>query len=192
MKKIPSTDKSYNYKIIPSPIGNLKLVGSKDGLASILWEKQKRVPFTIAEEDKKLPIFIKTKKQLNEYFVGTRKKFDLKLDFSGTDFQKKVWKALLNIPFGVTVSYGDIAKKIGNPKAARAVGMANNKNPIPVIAACHRVIGSSGKLTGYAGGMDIKVKLLEIEGSKFKRKPDKNSRPLSYFGAPIKYSRQDL
>ena len=93
----------------------------------------------------------------------------MKLDFHGSDFQKKVWKALLAIPYGQTVSYGDIAKKIGQPKASRAVGMANNKNPICIIAACHRVVGSSGALTGYAGGLKVKAQLLKLEGIEIKK-----------------------
>ncbi|OPJ54728.1 methylated-DNA--[protein]-cysteine S-methyltransferase [Clostridium chromiireducens] len=102
-------------------------------------------------------------RQLNEYFQGKRNVFDLPLEPKGTEFQKRVWNALKEIPFGETKSYGDIAKIIGNEKAARAVGMANNKNPIPIIIPCHRVIGSNGKLIGYAGGLDIKEKLLKIE-----------------------------
>lgn len=178
MKKTVADIKTYVYKSIHSPIGRLKLVGSDRGLAAILWEKEKadRLNLNITSENKKHPILLKTEKQLNEYFAKKRKRFDLKLDFNGTDFQKKVWKALLDIPFGAAVSYGYIAKKIGNPKASRAVGAANSKNPIPVIAACHRVIGSSGKLTGYAGGIKIKAVLLELEGGIFKGKPTKNSR----------------
>jgi methylated-DNA-[protein]-cysteine S-methyltransferase len=161
--------KSYFYKTMQSPVGVLKLVGSKDGLAAILWEKEKprRVVINIIGEDKKLPILLETEKQLKEYFVKKRTKFDLKLDWNGTTFQKKVWKALLNIPFGKTVSYADIAKKVGNPKAVRAVGGTNGRNPISIIAACHRVIGTSGKLTGYAGGMKAKAMLLNHEGGNF-------------------------
>ena len=102
-------------------------------------------------------------KQLNEYFDGKRISFDLKLQPQGTVFQNKVWKALMEIPFGETRSYGEIAKIIGNEKASRAVGMANNKNPIPIIVPCHRVIGANGKLVGYAGGLDIKEMLLNLE-----------------------------
>jgi methylated-DNA-[protein]-cysteine S-methyltransferase len=102
-------------------------------------------------------------KQLNEYFDGKRSSFDLQLQPRGTEFQNKVWKALIDIPFGETRSYGEIAKAIGNEKASRAVGMANNKNPIPIIVPCHRVIGANGKLVGYAGGIDIKERLLNIE-----------------------------
>ena len=102
-------------------------------------------------------------KQLKEYFEGNRMKFDLPLDARGTEFQMKVWNELLNIPYGETKSYKDIAVAIGNEKACRAIGMANNKNPIPIIIPCHRVIGSNGKLVGYAGGVNVKEKLLNIE-----------------------------
>lgn len=102
-------------------------------------------------------------KQLKEYFEGNRVKFDLPLDARGTEFQKKVWNELLSIPYGETKSYKDIAVAIGNEKACRAIGMANNKNPIPIIIPCHRVIGSNGKLVGYAGGLNVKEKLLNIE-----------------------------
>ena len=102
-------------------------------------------------------------KQLNEYLDGKRTLFDLPLEPKGTEFQKKVWNALKEIPYGETRSYGEIAKIIGNEKASRAVGMANNKNPIAIIVPCHRVIGANGKLVGYAGGLDIKEKLLKLE-----------------------------
>jgi methylated-DNA-[protein]-cysteine S-methyltransferase len=101
--------------------------------------------------------------QIKDYFEGKRKAFELPLAFEGTEFMKSVWKALREIPYGETRSYGDIAKSIGNPKAARAVGMANNKNLIPIVIPCHRVIGANGKLVGYAGGLDIKEQLLDLE-----------------------------
>jgi len=102
-------------------------------------------------------------KQFEEYFQGKRKMFDFKYDLQGTDFQKKVWHALEQIPYGETRSYKDIATAIGNAKASRAVGMANNRNPITIAVPCHRVIGSSGKLVGYAGGLEMKEKVLELE-----------------------------
>lgn len=102
-------------------------------------------------------------KQLKEYFEGNRREFDLPLETRGTEFQKKVWDELLKIPYGETKSYKDIAIAIGNKKACRAIGMANNKNHIPIIIPCHRVIGSNGKLVGYAGGLNVKEKLLNIE-----------------------------
>lgn len=104
-------------------------------------------------------------KQLNEYLDGKRKSFDLPLEPRGTEFQKKVWNALKEIPFGETRSYGEVAKIIGNEKAARAIGMANNKNQIAIIVPCHRVIGANGKLVGYAGGLDLKEKLLKLESN---------------------------
>ena len=104
-------------------------------------------------------------KQLREYFEGKRKDFDLPLLFTGTDFQKQVWEALLTIPYGETGSYGQIAAQVGRPKAARAVGMANNRNPIVIICPCHRVIGSNGSLAGYGGGLPLKQQLLDLERS---------------------------
>jgi len=106
---------------------------------------------------------LETQKQLTEYFAGKRQQFDVPLDFEGTEFQKKVWQALLSIPFGETRSYRDIAEQIGNVKAVRAVGAANGKNPISIIAPCHRVIGMNGKLVGFAGGLGNKDILLKIE-----------------------------
>lgn len=106
------------------------------------------------------------RKELDEYFKGARKTFKLPLALKGTPFQKKVWQALMTIPYGETMTYKQVAEAIGNPKACRAVGMANNRNPIPIIIPCHRVIGSNGKLVGYAGGLHIKEKLLEMEQSK--------------------------
>ncbi len=105
----------------------------------------------------------KTYKELNEYFRGKRKTFDIPLKIEGTEFQKKVWNELLEIPYGETRSYLDIAKRVGNPKASRAVGMANYNNKIIIIIPCHRVIGSNKKLIGYAGGLDVKEKLLKLE-----------------------------
>ena len=101
--------------------------------------------------------------QLNEYLAGKRKSFDLPLKFGGTEFQNRVWNELQKIPYGKTISYKELAERTGNIKACRAVGMANNKNPIPIIIPCHRVIGASGKLTGYAGGLEIKKFLLDLE-----------------------------
>lgn len=104
--------------------------------------------------------------QIKEYLDGKRREFQVQINPKGTEFMKKVWNELMNIPYGKTCSYGEIAEKIGNPKASRAVGMANNKNPIMIIIPCHRVIGKNGKMVGYAGGIDIKEKLLNIEKSR--------------------------
>ena len=114
-------------------------------------------------EQRETPLIKNAAKQMSEYFAGRRREFDLPLEFNGTDFQKRVWEALLTIPFGETCSYGEIAAQIGNPKAARAVGMANNRNPISIICPCHRVIGSDGSLIGYGGGLANKEYLLRLE-----------------------------
>lgn len=156
---------NYAYKLIDSPVGKLKLVGSDAGLAAILWEDDdpQRVPVQASEEGADHPVLIEAERQLDEYFAGKRTTFSLALDFKGTAFQKRVWKALLTIPFGETRTYGQIASQIGNTQASRAVGAANGKNPISIIAPCHRVIGSNGKLTGFAGGLGIKEHLLAHE-----------------------------
>jgi methylated-DNA-[protein]-cysteine S-methyltransferase len=160
--------KSYVYKTMASPVGTLKLVATDDGLAAILWEDDRpgRVRLNIVGEDKNHPVLVETERQLNEYFVGRRDAFDLELDFAGTRFQHQVWQALLTIPFGETRSYGQIAKQIGKPTAVRAVGAANGRNPISIVAPCHRVIGSNGKLTGFAGGLDAKARLLALEATR--------------------------
>ena len=156
---------TYVYKTMKSPVGELKLVASERGLAAILWENDdpKRVRLSSVQEDKRHPVLLEAERQLDEYFAQQRTAFSLKLDFTGTEFQKQVWQALLTIPFGETRSYAQIAAQIGKPKAVRAVGAANGKNPISIIAPCHRVIGSTGKLTGFAGGLAAKATLLKLE-----------------------------
>jgi methylated-DNA-[protein]-cysteine S-methyltransferase len=153
------------YKIIDSPVGKLKLIASNKGLAAILWENDnpRRVRLGELVEDGLHPVLRETERQLNEYFEGKRTSFSLALDMRGTRFQKDVWEALLAIPFGETRSYGQLAKQLGNPKATRAVGAANGRNPISIVVPCHRVIGSSGRLTGFAGGLNTKAHLLELE-----------------------------
>lgn len=148
-----------------SPVGTLKLVANETALVAVLWENEnpKRVRLAELVEQADHPVLLETQKQLTEYFAGKRQQFDLPLDFAGTEFQHKVWQALLTIPFGETRSYRDIAEQIGNVKAVRAVGAANGKNPISIIAPCHRVVGASGKLVGFAGGLDNKEILLKIE-----------------------------
>jgi len=162
---MPKSTKTYVSKTVPSPVGELTLVASDDGLAAVLWENDspKRVPLTVEEENPRHPVLREAEKQLKEYFAGKRTQFDLPLDFQGTDFQKRVWKALLKIPFGETRSYGQIARALGKPSAMRAVGAANGRNPISIIAPCHRVIGKDGKLTGFAGGLKAKAHLLALE-----------------------------
>jgi methylated-DNA-[protein]-cysteine S-methyltransferase len=161
------TQKRHVHKMVDSPVGRLQLVATDEGLAGILWEKDRpnRVRLMIEAEDHRHPVLIETERQLGEYFAGQRKEFALPLDLAGTAFQRKVWNALLTIPFGETRSYAQIARQIGNPGAVRAVGAANGRNPVSIVAPCHRVIGSTGKLTGFAGGLDAKAHLLALEGS---------------------------
>lgn len=161
-----SSGKALFYKMMASPVGTLKLVATDKGLAAILWENDNplRVRLNEPERDDAHPILIETERQLGEYFAGDRQSFSLPLEFEGTEFQTKVWRALLAIPFGETRSYSDIAVEIGEPKAVRAVGAANGKNPLSIVAPCHRVIGANGKLTGFAGGLETKAQLLALEG----------------------------
>jgi methylated-DNA-[protein]-cysteine S-methyltransferase len=156
---------AYAYKMMKSPVGELKLIASDKGLAAILWENDnsKRIRLSPVAENKNHPVLLEVERQLKDYFAGKRETFSLTLDAAGTPFQKKVWKALLTIPFGETRSYAQIAKQIGNPKSVRAVGAASGKNPISIIAPCHRVIGSNGQLTGFAGGLETKACLLNLE-----------------------------
>ena len=156
---------SLAYKMIESPIGKLKLVASDKGLVAILWENDRphRVRLSEMVENEKHPVLIATEQQLGEYFAGKRKTFSVALDMRGTRFQKDVWEALLAIPFGETRSYGQLAKQLGNPRATRAAGAANGRYPVSIIVPCHRVIGSSGKLTGFAGGLETKAHLLSLE-----------------------------
>jgi methylated-DNA-[protein]-cysteine S-methyltransferase len=148
-----------------SPVGALKLVAHDQALVAVMWDNEdhKRVRLAELIEDRQHPMLLRVKKQLEEYFTGQRQQFDLPLDFQGTDFQQQVWQALLTIPYGEKRSYKDIAVQIGNEKAVRAVGAANGRNPISIIAPCHRVIGSSGALVGFAGGLDKKQILLSLE-----------------------------
>jgi len=156
---------TYLFKTTDTPVGKLKLVANGTRLAAILWENDKpdRVRLGPMSEDAGSTILCETERQLREYFAGNRQQFDLELEFSGTEFQKQVWNALLTIPLGETRTYSDIAWQIGRPKAVRAVGAANGRNPISIIAPCHRVVGMSGALTGFAGGLPIKRKLLSLE-----------------------------
>ncbi|MGD9699948.1 MULTISPECIES: methylated-DNA--[protein]-cysteine S-methyltransferase [unclassified Acinetobacter] len=156
-----------SFMQMASPVGSLKLVANDTALVAVVWENENPKRLRLAELTEQIdhPILLETQKQLTEYFAGTRQQFDLPLDFEGTEFQKKVWQALLSIPFGETRSYRDIAEQVGNVKAVRAVGAANGKNPISIIAPCHRVVGANGKLVGFAGGLDNKEILLKLESS---------------------------
>ncbi|PHN18881.1 methylated-DNA--[protein]-cysteine S-methyltransferase [Pseudomonas sp. ICMP 460] len=157
----------YQYTLMPSPVGQLTLVAHDGKLNAILWEHERanRVRLGELHHSHDSPVLLETERQLEEYFAGTRTQFALELDFTGTLFQQQVWQALLTIPFGETRSYSQIARQIGNPSAVRAVGAANGRNPISIVAPCHRVIGASGALTGFAGGLAAKQYLLALEGT---------------------------
>lgn len=149
------------YKDINTVIGKVRIIEEDGYIIELQINKDFDKNEDILEKDTN--ILKNTERQLSEYFSGKRNTFDLKLNSKGTDFMKKVWRELLNIPYGETRTYKEIAEKIGNPKGARAVGMANNKNPIPIIIPCHRVIGKNKKLVGYALGLDMKEFLLNLE-----------------------------
>ncbi len=153
------------FKPMKSPVGLLKLVADDRGLVAILWENDnpKRVRLGPEIEDPQDPTLLLTEWQLNEYFAGERKTYQIPLAPRGTPFQTKVWRALLTIPHGETRSYGAVAQQIGSPTAVRAVGAANGRNPISIVTPCHRVIGSTGALTGFAGGLATKRFLLDLE-----------------------------
>ncbi|MRW82659.1 methylated-DNA--[protein]-cysteine S-methyltransferase [Pseudoduganella sp. FT26W] len=160
---------SYECMWVDSPVGKLRLVARGDALAAILWENDRphRVKLEPLTENLDNAVLNEVARQLAEYFAGRRSGFDVKLDFKGTEFQRKVWATLLTIPFGETRTYGEIAAQIGLPTAVRAVGAANGRNPISIIAPCHRVIGADGALTGFAGGLKAKQVLLTVEGCHF-------------------------
>ena len=155
----------FVYKLIDSPLGKLTIVAQSSKLVAILWENDQpnRVRLGEMEQEDNDSTLLEAERQLQEYFQGKRQQFDLPMEFNGTEFQKQVWQALLQIPYGETRSYLDIATAIGNKKAVRAVGAANGRNPISIIAPCHRVIGASGALTGFAGGLEAKALLLSVE-----------------------------
>ncbi len=148
-----------NAFIYQTQIAPLLLVENNGTLVEVSF----RAPLPNSCVHKETPLLKEAFRQLQEYFCGRRKTFDLPLSAKGTVFQQKVWQALQTIPYGQVASYKDIAVRVGNPKACRAVGMANHNNPIGIIIPCHRVVGTDGKLTGYAGGVDIKEKLLALE-----------------------------
>jgi methylated-DNA-[protein]-cysteine S-methyltransferase len=149
--------------VVATPIGDVVLVGSADVLVELDLPGDGRVRHPEGRPGRDDDALAEAATQLRQYFSGTRRSFDLDLAPQGTDFQTKVWAALAEIPYGTTATYGEIAAQVGNPKASRAVGMANNRNPIALIIPCHRVIGSTGKLVGYGGGLPAKEFLLNLE-----------------------------
>jgi len=153
------------YQIVESPIGPLTILSDGEGLTGLYMNVHKYGPsqtdgWRLSPEN---PVVSETARQLREFFLGTRLEFDLPLNASGTEFQRRCWQQLSRIPYGETWSYGEMAKKLGSPDASRAVGAANGQNPISVIVPCHRVIGASGKLVGFGGGLPRKAALLAFE-----------------------------
>ena len=147
-------------RVLDTPIGPLGLAASDDGLTRVLFRAGKMRP------EGSSPILDAAAEQLDDYFAGELTEFDLPLDLGGTEFQRSCWLALATIPYGQTVSYGEQARRLGlGPDAARAVGAANGQNPLPLVLPCHRVIGANGSLTGFGGGLDVKRRLLELEGA---------------------------
>jgi len=148
------------YTHVDTPIGKLTVVAGGTGIRRILWDGEAPAEDAVEGHSDLLDAAVT---QIREYFTGNRTTFDLPLDLGGTPFQQKVWRELGSIPFGTTISYGEQARRIGRPQAARAVGAANGRNPVPVVLPCHRVIGSGGALTGFGGGLDTKRTLLRHE-----------------------------
>ena len=150
------------FWMFDTPLGTMA-VGEEEGAIVRLWLPNTPKPRLMPH---KTPLLERAEEQILEYLNGQRQEFDLPLAFMGTDFQKKVWKALRDIPYGQTERYGELAERIGCPGGARAVGMANRCNPLPILVPCHRVVGAKGQLTGYAGGLEMKRTLLELENGK--------------------------
>lgn len=167
------------FTVIPSPVGPLTLEASAHGLRSIIWHSPKTpardAPGRIADNRP----FTEVRRQLEAYFAGQLRHFDVPLDLEGTPFQLRAWAALQKIPYGETITYSEQARWTGNPSAVRAIGLANGRNPVSIIVPCHRVIGKSGKLTGYGGGLDRKRFLLDLE--QFATPPGEHLDRIVYF-----------
>lgn len=177
------------YKEINSPVGKLKIIAGPKALVAIEWERagrRRRLDATRLEP--RHPILCEAERQLNEYFAGTRTCFDLPLQPEGREFEKRVWQALRRIPYGQTRSYLEIAKAIGSPKACRAVGAANSRNPLPIVVPCHRVIGAGGALTGFAGGLERKAALLAHEACEATRAAHPQAASLIKGGRHVAHS----
>lgn len=161
----------YYFDILPSPIGDLLILAQEFALKEIIFQPKDQAHQINPEWIRGSELIEHTKSELSAYFSGHLKEFTVQVNPCGTPFQKKIWKEVMSIPYGQVCSYQDIANKINHTSACRAVGRANAQNPIPIIIPCHRVIGKSGKLTGYAGGLNRKQKLLNIEGIKIEQNP---------------------
>ena len=155
----------FSSTLSSSPVGTLHLLATDSALLAVVWRRHStpQLSFDSATERPDHPVLVEAIRQLNQYFSGQRRVFDLPLEFRGTDFQRRAWQALMTIPYGETRSYAQMAQQIDSPAAVRAVGAANGRNPISIIAPCHRVIGSSGELTGFGGGIEAKAWLLAHE-----------------------------
>lgn len=162
---VTPTSELLQRRTIDSPVGQLRLVATETALFAVLWpeEREGRVKFTTEPVDGDNKVLRQTTKQLGEYFAGKRRSFDLPLELRGTEFQQQVWLELAEIPFAETSTYGKQAAAIGRPRAIRAVGSANGRNPLSIVLPCHRIVGADGKLTGFAGGLDTKRWLLDHE-----------------------------
>ncbi|MBZ4187531.1 methylated-DNA--[protein]-cysteine S-methyltransferase [Niabella beijingensis] len=157
----------YFYKEVASPTGPLRLIATAAHLVGVQWRTgEKYVSGEQFVKEELHPLLLETERQLDDYFSGKRKLFELPVMLTGSDFQKKVWELLADIPFGKTISYGEMARRIGDIKTVRAVGGALNKNPVPIIIPCHRVIGADGKMIGFGGGVQRKTYLLNLENPK--------------------------
>jgi methylated-DNA-[protein]-cysteine S-methyltransferase len=150
---------------VASPVGQLTLTASDGLLTGVAMDGQRHAPPPPSDRQRDDDWFASIAQQLEEYFGGGRTRFDVPLRLSGTEFQQQVWSALRDIPYGETISYGELARRVGNPAAVRAVGLANGRNPVAIIVPCHRVIGADGSLTGYGGGLERKAWLLDLEAA---------------------------
>jgi methylated-DNA-[protein]-cysteine S-methyltransferase len=151
--------------VIESPVGPLHLAATDEGLTHILFvDQMDREPQVVSGDGAARRIVRETERQLDDYFAGRRRKFDVPLAPAGTEFQRATWKALAEVPYGETISYAELARRMDRPRAVRAVGAANGANPIPIILPCHRIVGADQSLTGYGGGLDRKRRLLSLEG----------------------------
>ncbi len=153
------------FTVINTPLCSITLTATDNELTGAHFGNESDIASKSAERNDNADIFTRTRAQFDEYFTGERMDFDLPLAANGTVFQHRVWRELCSIPFGTTISYGELAARIGNPNASRAVGLANGQNPIAIIVPCHRVIGANGKLVGYAGGLSRKIALLDFESA---------------------------
>lgn len=159
----PPHRRAMQYRSIESPIGDLLIAGDGDGLRFLLFRKGRDRAQPASEWEPDRGLLREPVRQLAAYFAGKLREFDLPVAPEGTDFQRSVWTQLQRIPYGETISYGELARRVGNPRAVRAVGLANGSNPISIVIPCHRVIGSNGTLVGYGGGLPIKQALLSLE-----------------------------